>query len=165
MSMHPAGSGLFEEEYFLRFLELERKRSRRTRRPMLLLLIDLGDLRSFPNNWECMLDRNFARHFRDTDIRGWYEQGVILGIIFSEISHVTPKTKAVLSRKLAESLQFLIRPMDLNKIHMTFVHDSNKERTGILREELHQKTMPTGIQRKSPVRRLIEGSLRQFGLF
>lgn len=82
--------GLYVEEYFHELLSLERKRTERSRKPFLLMLIDIHKL--LGNNGEGEIVKESARVLssstRETDIKGWYQYEYIIGIIFTEINGV-----------------------------------------------------------------------------
>jgi lipopolysaccharide/colanic/teichoic acid biosynthesis glycosyltransferase len=72
---------------FRREIALERKRSERSRKPFLLMLLELGEnLRSKKSDVpvENILGA-LARSTRETDAVGWYEDRSIAGILFTEI--------------------------------------------------------------------------------
>jgi lipopolysaccharide/colanic/teichoic acid biosynthesis glycosyltransferase len=77
----------YDEDSFNRILALERKRSERSRRPFMLMLLSLdrvpaGENESSPRRKvvSCL-----ASSKRDIDVLGWYRSGSIVGIIFTEI--------------------------------------------------------------------------------
>jgi len=98
--------GFFVSEYFRKVLYLERKRCERSRRPMYLLLIDVTKLPTEGLDeavWT--ISRQLASSTRETDIKGWYSEGRILGVIFTEHNifdreKVTKKIKDSLTREL-----------------------------------------------------------------
>src|SRR2546422_6240364 len=76
------------EESFTRTLCLERKRSERSRKPFLLMLIDADTLFRTADKDEILKKLLSALHSstRETDVRGWYKNDSVLGTIFTEIS-------------------------------------------------------------------------------
>ena len=80
--------GLLKEQMFHAMLVRERRRAERSRRPIVLVLLDFcavskkcGDA-NFIEQLTCVL----ADETRETDIIGWYEQGLVLGVIFTELN-------------------------------------------------------------------------------
>ena len=74
-------------ESFQRMLALERKRSERSRKPFLLMLVDLGDRLPSPSNGKS-LDNIVAALLlmtRATDVIGWYKDNSVVGILFTEV--------------------------------------------------------------------------------
>ncbi len=78
--------GCYVEEYFHELLVLERKRSDRSGRPFLVMTLDFTRSRNLQDRHELVTGAMIALSTltRDTDIKGWYESGAILGVIFAE---------------------------------------------------------------------------------
>jgi lipopolysaccharide/colanic/teichoic acid biosynthesis glycosyltransferase len=108
--------GLISEESFKTMVEVERKRSDRSGKPFLVMLLDLN---SIVNEKERYLGgRNSIMQFfnkvvktitvetRDIDIKGWYETGKSIGILFTEI---TPEGKDKILEKIKSGLHKVFR--------------------------------------------------------
>ncbi len=79
--------GFYSEAYFRELLVLERKRTERSRKPFLLMLVDTARLSSEKERKTVRKIMNVLnRSSRDTDLKGWFKQDAILGIIFTEIA-------------------------------------------------------------------------------
>ncbi len=82
-----APAEMLSEETFHRMITLERRRSERSQRPFVLLLIDTG--RAYPDEKQsrALLEVLSALQgaTRETDVTGWYKTGSIVGIMFTEI--------------------------------------------------------------------------------
>jgi lipopolysaccharide/colanic/teichoic acid biosynthesis glycosyltransferase len=85
------GAEVLSEDTFHRMISLERKRSERSQRPFVLLLVDtcagngaagLGDRRNL-----VVMDLLSALQgaTRETDVTGWYKESAIIGVMFTEI--------------------------------------------------------------------------------
>ena len=81
-------NSLLTEQHFQRAIVLERKRSERSGKAFLLMLIDSG-------NCSCSEERGkliseilspLSLCTRETDVLGWYKKDVSVGVIFTEIS-------------------------------------------------------------------------------
>ncbi len=79
--------GLYNEEFFKKLLSIERKRTERSKRPFLLLLIDIEKILSVLHSSEVFYDlvSVLFRTTRETDMRGWYRHNAEIGIICTEI--------------------------------------------------------------------------------
>ena len=79
----------YNEEAFRYFLEIERKRAARARRPVLLLLLDLKEQpaahmdpilagKLFSGLWLCL---------RETDVIGWYREDRVAGAVLTQLEN------------------------------------------------------------------------------
>src|SRR5437667_10771362 len=82
--------GLLPEPLFIRALCLERKRTERSRKPFVLMLLDPG--RTVHNgDADSVLSRTatvLLSAIRETDIAGWYKEDSTLGVIFVPAGNV-----------------------------------------------------------------------------
>jgi lipopolysaccharide/colanic/teichoic acid biosynthesis glycosyltransferase len=83
-------NGFYIEDYFREVLTLERRRSERSRKKFILMLLDihrlLGD--NGDSNIIKKLSHVLTSTTREIDIKGWYEHNSVIGIIFTEINGV-----------------------------------------------------------------------------
>jgi lipopolysaccharide/colanic/teichoic acid biosynthesis glycosyltransferase len=73
------------ENSFHRAISLERKRTERSRRPFLLMLLDLNAI--LEDQRGKIVDQilsSLSRSIRETDVLGWQRDGTVLGIMFTE---------------------------------------------------------------------------------
>ena len=79
---------LIAEAAFVKMLYVEQKRTERSRRRFILMLLECGDLLAATEGVETLDDILFALSsvIRETDITGWYKDGSVIGVIFTEIS-------------------------------------------------------------------------------
>lgn len=86
-----SGSGthgvLLDQDAFVRTLRLERKRTERSHRRFVLMLLDACGLfnRGGSRDPVDKVVGTLAHATRETDIKGWYRQDSIIGVIFTEI--------------------------------------------------------------------------------
>ena len=74
-------------EGFRRMIALERKRSERSRKPFILLLLDMGDRPSDKNGKIlAKISSVLSASTRDTDVTGWYSDDSVVGVMFTEIA-------------------------------------------------------------------------------
>jgi len=107
------------EKQFGELLCLERRRAERSRKPFLLMLIDLhkalendhtDDLVS--NVWSSVCSAS-----RDSDIRGWFEQGNVLGVIFVELKPDGPQPVTdIIHSKVVQALSRTLKSEQLEQI-------------------------------------------------
>lgn len=111
----------YEESHFNEMLNLEKKRSQRSMRPLMLMRLDLSGLMG-PNPADARrrLQQALASGIRETDVRGWYKRGSVVGIIFTELQSATPQVRDLLIRRVMARLVAQIDPDVLFKIKVTF---------------------------------------------
>jgi len=80
-------SDVLNESAFHRMITVERKRSERSQRPFVLLLVDTGKKKTGDNNGRVLLDLLSALQVatRETDVTGWYKENSVVGVMFTEI--------------------------------------------------------------------------------
>ncbi len=76
-----------EETFFIRMLRLERKRTERSGKPFMLMLLDGEELFQANSGAETLahIVAAISGSTRETDTLGWYEQGAKLAVLFAEI--------------------------------------------------------------------------------
>jgi len=110
------------ENLFHSMLTLERRRAERSRKPFVLLLLDANlENGAAEAILRQAVDIVIASK-RETDLVGWYKQGAILGVIFSEVNleGETPITETLRA-----------------KIETAFVKHLGRERAGKIAISLH----------------------------
>ena len=104
--MPEQANGFWVSEYFHQVLYLERKRRERSRRPMYLLLIDVMRMPEDQRDEAArMIAPLLASLTRETDIKGWYSEGRVIGMLFTEINtfdkqEIVKKIRSGLERTL-----------------------------------------------------------------
>jgi lipopolysaccharide/colanic/teichoic acid biosynthesis glycosyltransferase len=119
---HPSGFGMLSQELFIKLLCLERRRTERSGRRFLLMLLDTGNLLKVPNTPVLPnLLLAIAQSTRDTDLTGWYKDGSVIGVIFTELGGAEDKyIVRQLSTKLTDSLHGALSIREFNKISLSF---------------------------------------------
>ncbi len=111
------------EESFLSRLRHEQKRTERSRRPFVLVLLESPTLFAEGEHGE-HCDKLFSvlsRSIRETDIGGWYKLGSVVGIIFTEISSSDRRPIAeILLSKIAGLVEFILGVHQANQVKLSF---------------------------------------------
>jgi lipopolysaccharide/colanic/teichoic acid biosynthesis glycosyltransferase len=84
----PADRTILHEEMFHRMVSLERKRTERSRKPFLLMLVDSGESMTSGHDSKMLAKIVSALNLttRETDVIGWYQADSVVGVMFTEIS-------------------------------------------------------------------------------
>lgn len=105
---------ILPEEAFRRMISVERKRSERSQRPFVLLLIDTGRSQAGDKQGRVLLDMLSALQgaTRETDVTGWYTMNSVVGVMFTEI---VLDNNAVLSTILSRVGDLLRQRLDTDQ--------------------------------------------------
>src|SRR5215470_10968842 len=96
------------EESFRTMLTLERRRAERSRKPFVLMLLDASAFIQEKTGERLMtqISSVLLKSTRETDLIGWYEKGVFLAVIFTEVStEVEKPITEILRSKVIDALQ------------------------------------------------------------
>jgi lipopolysaccharide/colanic/teichoic acid biosynthesis glycosyltransferase len=147
------------EEGFVRRLHLEQRRTERSRRPFVFLLLEAGRLLKAGQK-EAVCERimdALSTSIRETDIRGWYKSGSAIGVIFTEIGSadgasigdaLVTKIHLVLSSKLTAhqmgqiTLSSYVFPEDWDK------GSKNGSATAILYQDSARAKKPSQVMKR-----------------
>ncbi len=116
-------SPLLGEDSFQQVLALERKRSERSGKPVLLMLLNLRNFGLHPVSHKLLSQLNallFAVT-RETDIKGWYANQLILGVIYTEIGNADLlEARDTIYRKVDEGLGDILSGEERRQVEITF---------------------------------------------
>jgi len=110
----------YVEEFFLEFLVFERRRSERSGRPFLVMTLDFTSIRDLESKRESVAStimKTLSVLTRDTDIKGWYKDSEVLGVIFTEMNSFETET---LQKKIYTSLLASLSEEQINVIRISF---------------------------------------------
>jgi lipopolysaccharide/colanic/teichoic acid biosynthesis glycosyltransferase len=114
---------ILKEDAFRRTISLERKRSERSRRPFLLMLLDMG--KQLPSERNASAVRRVLSALslatRETDVMGWYTDHSVIGIMFTEIGFEDRGvTLSTLMNRVNEILHSNLTFEQFNQVTITF---------------------------------------------
>jgi lipopolysaccharide/colanic/teichoic acid biosynthesis glycosyltransferase len=108
---------ILDQKPFLRMLALERKRTERSLRRFVLMLLDCGSLLKGAQKAEpfAKILSALSKSTRDTDITGWYKDRSVIGVIFTELGGA--EGGSVASALLAKVTNALCGTLSINQIN------------------------------------------------
>ena len=119
-SAYRSDIAILDERGFVRTLCLERKRTERTGRPILLVMISAGQtLKREGEELISGISQAVASSIRETDTFGWYEEGKILAVLFTEIGSCDENVSLIAS-KLEGALQDTLNPKEFGAVDIKF---------------------------------------------
>ena len=115
--------GVLNEGAFHRIISLERKRTERSRKPFLLMLLDIGNrLRS--DKQGKALDKILSAlslSTRETDVTGWYQTNAVVGVMFTEFGLDDRNTiLSTMMSRVSETLRSNLSSQQFNLISISF---------------------------------------------
>jgi len=120
--------GFYVADYFQEILYLERKRRERSGRPMLIMLFDvMGIVEREKNALVKELAHALFSLTRETDIKGWYSEDNVIGIIFTEMNKFD---KGTMLKKIRNGLAVALSPSQMEMIEISlhcFPQDGEKK--------------------------------------
>jgi lipopolysaccharide/colanic/teichoic acid biosynthesis glycosyltransferase len=127
-------AGFLQEETFHNMLTFERRRAERSRKPFVLMVLEAGASveAEVGDRLMSQVTSVLLKSTRETDLVGWYKKGVILGVIFTEISleYTTPITE-VLRAKVVNALHDELSSKVASKLVVTLhLFPENRDRDG-----------------------------------
>jgi lipopolysaccharide/colanic/teichoic acid biosynthesis glycosyltransferase len=158
-----AAEALLSREFFAHTLYVERKRSERSGRSFVLMLLESSKLLRLEGDQTVLHNvlRALSQSIRDTDVRGWYQEGSAIGLIFTELGDNVERraVAAVLLIKVTRALAETLTTSQLNEIKLTchvypeeFAHpdDSDGDKSGLYDDLLYEtapKRLPRAVKR------------------
>jgi exopolysaccharide biosynthesis polyprenyl glycosylphosphotransferase len=108
--------------HFHHMLQIERKRTERSKKPFLLMLLDLSGLQNRQQNDQVYekIKSTLVSCSRETDIRGWYEHNKTIGAIFTEMASVDDSSIERIFRKLHSRICDKFDAGEIKKIKVSF---------------------------------------------
>jgi lipopolysaccharide/colanic/teichoic acid biosynthesis glycosyltransferase len=115
------GAEIFPREVFIKMLCLERNRAERSGRRLVLMLVESQSLLQRGNQTGAgeKIQQALSRATRGTDIKGWYRDITVIGVIFTEISLAETSVVQILSRKVNHALHAALG-IEANEVSLSF---------------------------------------------
>ena len=139
-----------DEDYFQKALRIERKRSERSGKPFLLMLIDTRKLINSKNGKTIFrkIVSQLNLHTRETDIKGWHAHKSVIGVIFTEISEQDKDfIFEKITHRVQDSLFFVIESEYFHEMKLSLQWFPNKNSEGENKYEPDPVFYPDVIER------------------
>jgi len=130
------GSLLWGEPHFYTILRLEERRTGRSGKPFLLMLLNFSSLlHRSRGEFESLKKIRKALHscLRETDLKGWFKEDVIIGVILTEIAQIDDIVRKKIVNKVRDTISGFLGPEEAREIRIslhTFPEDLRHNRTG-----------------------------------
>ena len=122
-SSEPGDRSILKEDAFRRMISLERKRTERSRKPFVLMILDMGDQHPSENNRQALRKVATALSVaaRETDLTGWYVEDCAVGVMFTEIGFADRSaTLSSMITRVSNTLRTTLMPEEFNQVSISF---------------------------------------------
>lgn len=112
-----------DEQNFHHLISLERKRTERSRKPFLLVLVDTGSSSApaRPNKALRNIVSVLVFSTRETDIKGWYRANSVAGVMFTEIGIADKSSMlSVMLARVSEALRQCLSIEQFSQVNISF---------------------------------------------
>ncbi len=109
--------GLYVQDFFRERVCLERKRTERSGKPFMLMLLHPA----VPTSDEVVqaIASTLFSTTREIDLKGWYQTGSVIGVIYTEIDQVRKSFRETVRSKLLAQLGRVLKPDQLNRLKIS----------------------------------------------
>jgi lipopolysaccharide/colanic/teichoic acid biosynthesis glycosyltransferase len=114
---------ILSQEAFHRVISLERRRTERSRKPFVLMLLDMGDHLPSEATGKSLskLLTAISVCTRATDVPGWYKQDSVVGVMFTEIAIEDRKTiVSTMISRVSDMLRNQLSLDQFNRVSVSF---------------------------------------------
>lgn len=114
---------ILSQEAFRRVISLERRRTERSRKPFVLMLLDMGDHLSSDATAKSLgkLLAAVSLCTRTTDVVGWYQTDSVVGVMFIEIAFEDRKTiVSTMISRVSDMLRNHLNLEQFNRVSVSF---------------------------------------------
>jgi lipopolysaccharide/colanic/teichoic acid biosynthesis glycosyltransferase len=126
----------FDQSHFRHILRVERMRTERSKKPFLLLLIDISRLIETTQDITVVdkVKEYIKPSLREVDIRGWYHNNKTIGVLFTEIANIDEAYIDTLIHKIYYRFLERLNPHWIKKIDISY-HVFPEVNHGLLADE------------------------------
>lgn len=157
-----AARSIPSEQVFCRMIALERKRSERSKKPFLLMLLDLGERLPAEKNGKTLgkILAALSATTRETDVTGWYKDRCVVGAMFTEISPAERNSiVGTVITRVSEILRKTLTFEQFNQLTISF-HAFPEEWDDDLRQPPSDRTLYPDLSQRDHARRVSTATKR-----
>lgn len=118
-----ADRSILHEEAFRRMISLERKRAHRSRKPVLLTLLEIENSMPYEKTRKALgkILVALAATTRETDVTGWYQNNHVVGVMFTEIaSGDRGSILSTITARVSGTLRRHLTPQHFSEVGISF---------------------------------------------
>jgi len=118
-----AERSILNEDAFRRMISLERKRSERSRKPFVLMLLDMREHHPSESHRQALrkIATALSATARETDLTGWYTNDCAVGVMFTEIGFADRSaTLSTMITRVSNTLRANLTVEQYNQVSISF---------------------------------------------
>jgi protein-tyrosine kinase len=117
----------FNQSHFRHILRVERMRTERSKKPFLLLLLDISHLIETTKDIKAVdkIKASLNPSLREVDIRGWYQNNRTIGVLFTEITSIDEVFIDTIIHKIFDRFSKRLNPNWIKKINISYFTPSS----------------------------------------
>jgi hypothetical protein len=118
-----ADRSILHEEAFRRMVSLERKRTHRSRKPVLLTLLEIENPMPSEKTRKALgkILSALAATTRETDVTGWYQNNSVVGVMFTEIAiQDRGSILSTITARVSGTLRRHLTPQHFSEVGISF---------------------------------------------
>ncbi len=115
------------QSHFRYILRVERMRTERSKKPFLLLLLDISHLIETTKDIKAVdkIKASLNPSLREVDIRGWYQNNKTIGVLFTEITSIDEVFIDTIIHKIFDRFSKRLNPNWIKKINISYFTPSS----------------------------------------
>lgn len=157
---------LASEDEFLRLLRLERRRTERSGRAFLLILISSPTMLINPHGEQANSTVNaLGSCIRETDVLGWYEEGITLGLLMTEIGEAAAESIECIVQKISTTLEKSLQVETYCRLAVVVHVFPDNDKNSVFYQDIHPRQGRDLLRRRLKRTIDIAGSLFALALF
>jgi len=148
-------AAFFDQAQFRHMLRVERMRTERSKKPFLLLLVDISRLIETTQHAKVIseIKESLNPALREIDIRGWYRKDKIMGVLLTDIVSTDKAFINTMIHKIYDRFCEMLNPGWINKIDISF-HIFPEANKGLSADELFDPKLYPDIVRKNLTKKI-----------
>ncbi len=145
----------FNKLDFHHLLRVERMRTERSKKPFLLLLLNISRLIDTSQDIKVVdkVKEALKPSLREIDIRGWYNNHRIIGVLFTEIEYIDEASIDTIIHKIYDRFRARLNPHWIKKIDISY-HVFPESQQGLLADEPFNINLYPDLVRKDFSRKI-----------
>lgn len=131
------------EASFHRMISIEKMRTQRSGKPILMMLVDIGHPSETSEKVHGNVLRSIELSTRETDLTGWYKDNSVVGVLLTEIA-IDDRSSLLKQMfvRVSKTLREHLSSPEYNKVSISFQFFPENSERGISKQARKQVSLP-----------------------